>query len=108
VTIRLERGGDGWVVLEGGVFSVSQKLEDAALGALLLAELHGTTLELGSDVPEEVIERVRRRRVALEAMRARAKECRAVSCETLTPLLPKTLVVDPDLHRSRKQEGEPL
>jgi hypothetical protein len=59
------------------VFSVSQRLEDAALGALLLAELHGTTIELGSDVPEEVIDRIRRRRMALEAMRASADERRS-------------------------------
>lgn len=67
--IKLQRGGDGWVVLGSSVLSTSEDLEQAAFSALLLAELHGTPLELDSDVQAEVLERAQQRRAKLEAAR---------------------------------------
>jgi hypothetical protein len=70
--IKLQRGGDGWVVLGTSVLSTSPDIEQAALSALLLAELHGATLELASDVQEGVLERAQQLRSQLEGARKRA------------------------------------
>jgi hypothetical protein len=70
--IKIRRGGDGWVVVGTSVLSTSQDLEQAVLAALLLADLHGTPLELDSDVREavqQVLERAQQRRAKLEAAR---------------------------------------
>jgi hypothetical protein len=72
VNIKLERGSNGWVVLRGGVLSVSRELEEAAFGAVLLADLHATSVELGNGVPEEALERARQRHAELKAARCSA------------------------------------
>jgi hypothetical protein len=69
VTIKLERRGDGWVVMGESVLSTSPELADAALSASFLAELYGTTVELGGGVPHEVLEQAERRRARLTEIR---------------------------------------
>jgi hypothetical protein len=66
LTIKLERRNDVWVVVGDRVLSVSQKIEDAALSAILLADLQGTSVKLGCGVPEEVLDHARGRAVQLE------------------------------------------
>ncbi len=70
--IKLQRGGDGWVVLGASVLSTSRDVEQAALSALLLAELHGVTLEIAGDVQKGVLERAQRLLEQLERARKRA------------------------------------
>lgn len=56
-------------MLGSSVLSTSDDIEQAAFSAVLLAELHGTPLELSSDVQAEVLERAHQRRAKLEAAR---------------------------------------
>jgi len=74
--IKLERSAEGWVVLGSSVLSTSPNLEEAALTALLLADLHGTTLEIDEEVRQEaqhVLERARKRRARFDAARQAAE-----------------------------------
>jgi hypothetical protein len=68
-TIKLLRDSDFWKVVGDGLQSESSDLEWAALDALVLAELHGTTVELGEGVPADALELGRARLEALEAFR---------------------------------------
>lgn len=68
VSIKLQRGTEGWIVLGNGVLVTSQDLESAAVSALLLAELHGTAVELGAGVPGSALERGRQLRAQLELL----------------------------------------
>jgi hypothetical protein len=52
MTIKLLRSDGLWKVVGDELLSESSDLEWAALDALLLAELHGTTVELGEGVPQ--------------------------------------------------------
>lgn len=67
--IKLLRDNGLWKVVGDSLLSESNDLEWAALDALLLAELHGTTVELGEGVPADALERGRARREALEVFR---------------------------------------
>ncbi len=58
--VRLQHGGAGWeVLLDEAVFSKNEELDWAALDALVLAGAHGTTIELGSEVPVDALDRGR-------------------------------------------------
>ena len=56
VPIRLQKHGTGWVVSGEGVSNRAVDLDWAAFDALFLAEVHGTTVELGEGVPGDALE----------------------------------------------------
>jgi hypothetical protein len=69
VTIKLLHQDGLWRVVSDGLLSESSDLEWAALDALLLAEIYGTTIELGAGVPADALDRARAKREQLEAYR---------------------------------------
>jgi hypothetical protein len=60
--VKLLKAGEAWNVVAEGHLSSCADLEVAAAKALVLAELHGSSVELGEGVPEDALERGRRRR----------------------------------------------
>jgi hypothetical protein len=74
VAIKVERVPEGWVVVENGVLTMSPDVDAAVFKALVLAEVHGTSLELGSDVPEEALTRARRLKQGFAARRLQQRK----------------------------------
>lgn len=68
-TIKLLRSDGVWKVVGKTLLSQSLDLEWAAFDALLLAELHGASIELGEGVPEDALERALERIKQLDAFR---------------------------------------
>jgi hypothetical protein len=60
--VKLLKAGDTWNVVADGHFSSCADLELAVAKALMLAEIQGTSVELGDGVPREAHDRARRRR----------------------------------------------
>jgi hypothetical protein len=56
MTIRLRWSGTAWEVVGKDVLTTALELDWAAFDALVLAELHGTTVELGDGVPADALE----------------------------------------------------
>lgn len=56
VPIKLQKHGMGWVVSGEGVTNRAVDLDWAAFDALFLAEVHGTTIELGEGVPDDALD----------------------------------------------------
>ncbi len=56
LTIKLQKQGTGWVVTGEGISNAAVDLDWAAFDALLLAEIHGTNVELGDGVPPDALE----------------------------------------------------
>jgi hypothetical protein len=56
VPIKLQKHGMGWMVSGEGVSNRAVDLDWAAFDALFLAEVHGTTVELGEGVPSDALE----------------------------------------------------
>jgi hypothetical protein len=69
MTIKLVRGDGVWKVVGSGVLAESADLGLAAFDALTLAEIHGTTVELGEGVPANALDLARARHQELEAFR---------------------------------------
>jgi hypothetical protein len=60
--VKLLKAGNAWNVIADGHFSSCADLELAAVKALTLAELQGTSVELGAGVPPDALERGEARR----------------------------------------------
>ncbi len=60
--VKLLKSGEAWNVVADGHLSSCVDLEIAAVKALSLAERHGCSVVLGEGVPEDALERGRRRR----------------------------------------------
>ncbi len=69
MTIKLLCVDGLWKVMGETLLSESSDLEWAALDALLLSEIYGTTVELGDGVPADALDRARAKREYLEAYR---------------------------------------
>jgi hypothetical protein len=69
MTIKVLRGEGTWKVVGVGVNIEARELDWAVFDALTVAEVHGTTVELGEGVPENALELGRSLREQLEAFR---------------------------------------
>jgi hypothetical protein len=69
MTIKVLREAGLWKVVGDGINIETRELAWAVFDALTLAEIHGTTVELGEGVPADALEVGRARRDQFEALR---------------------------------------